>query len=99
MLEHGSVVMPGGTQEQMAKEGQDVMLLCRLVLPGGNDGPICLRRSDHGRRVCIVHHPRRYWYTVFPQLNARAFIFFGVRFTRRLNGAGVYTGPAFISLC
>ena len=37
--------------------------------------------------------------TVFPRLNARAFIFFGVRFTRRLNGAGVYTGPAFISLC
>ena len=27
---------------------------------------------------------------VFPRLNARAFIFFGVRFTRCLNGAGVY---------
>ena len=47
MLECGSVVMLGGMQEQMAKEGQDIMLLCRLVLPGGNDGPICLRKGDH----------------------------------------------------
>ena len=31
-----------------------------------------------------------YLCTVFPRLNARAFIFFGVRFTRRLYGAGVY---------
>ena len=59
MLERGSVVTPGGMQEQMAKEGQDVVLLCRLVLPGSNDGPICLRRSDHAwsdeYALCIIY--------------------------------------------
>ena len=46
--------------------------------------------STDGSLLSRGRYMVRYQYTVFPRLNARAFIFFGVRFTRRLNGAGVY---------
>ena len=69
---------------------------CAQLISGGRRRirpPHCLA---HARpTMCCI----RLVSTVFPRLNARAFIFFGVRFTRRLNGAGVYMGLAFISLC